>query len=52
MVPTLAVAAIVAVPLPQTVPGKVYVIRGIGYTLAITAVLALVIQPSDEMAPA
>ena len=44
-VPAEAVAPKVTVPLPQTLPGVVPVIVGIGFTVAITGVLVPVVQP-------
>ena len=45
MVPALAVAPKVTVPVPQELAGVFPVIVGIGLTVAITAVLDAVIQP-------
>ncbi len=45
IVPEDAVAPSVTVPLPQTLPGVVAVIVGIGLTVATTAVLVAVVQP-------
>ena len=44
MVPALAVAASLTVPVPQFAAGVVAVIVGITFTVAITAVLAALIQ--------
>jgi hypothetical protein len=44
IVPADAVAARVTAPVPQTLPGVVPVIVGIGFTVAITAVLLAVTQ--------
>lgn len=45
IVPEEAVAPRVAVPEPQTLPGVVPVIEGIGFTVAMTAILDPVVQP-------
>ena len=45
IVPAEAVAPRVTVPVPQTLPGVVPVIEGTAFTVAITAVLAAVVQP-------
>jgi len=44
IVPEEAVAPKVTVPEPQTLPGVVPVIEGIGFTVAITTVLDPVVQ--------
>ena len=44
-IPADAVAPNVTVPVPQLLPGVVPVIVGIGFTVAITAVLVPVVQP-------
>ena len=45
IVPALAVAPNVTVPVPHLEPGVVPVIVGIALTVAITAVLVAVVQP-------
>jgi hypothetical protein len=45
MVPADAVAPIVTVPVPQLLPAVVAVIVGIGFIVAITAVLVPVVHP-------
>jgi hypothetical protein len=45
MIPADEVAVKVTVPLPQTLPGVVLVIIGIGLTVTVTAVLAGLEQP-------
>ena len=45
IVPAEAVASSVTVPVPHTLPGVVEVIVGMVPTVAITAVLAAVVQP-------
>ena len=47
IVPADAVAANETVPVPQTDPGVVLVIEGIGLTVAMTSVLADVHPPTD-----
>ena len=46
MIPADEVAAKVTVPLPQTLPGLVLVIIGIGLTVTITNVLVALEQPA------
>ena len=45
MIPAEEVAPRVTVPVPQTLPGVVPVIVGIGFTVATTAVLEDVVHP-------
>ncbi len=45
IVPALAVAPSVTVPVPQFEPGVVPVMVGIGLIVAVTAVLVAVVQP-------
>ena len=45
IVPALAVAAKVTVPVPHTEPGVLAVMVGMVFTVAITAVLVAVVQP-------
>lgn len=45
IVPALAVAPRITVPVPHLDPGVVLVIVGIALTVAITAVLVAVVQP-------
>ena len=45
IVPALAVAPNTAVPVPQRLAGVLAVMVGIAFTVAVTAVLAAVVQP-------